>query len=246
MKNLSMKLLRAIFRKMGYNVAFSPVYHPVADQEVLEEHDRLKRVLREDAGFTQQQVSNLMKYNTPMRVCFYQQVLRKAIELGVDFHERAVLDVGSHHGLMLRLLERHDATTKLFGIDADKSRLPMSQHVCTTADIRYGTLDEPGYEQAFDIVFMTQVMEHLVNPSQALDQLAQMTGGQGTLILTVPDGRINDMPAGEFYPELNSYYGHINFWSLESWGYFLNQHFPDADVRSTKVTDVHLLGIVNL
>jgi hypothetical protein len=51
----------------------------------------------------------------------------------------------------------------------------------------------------------------------------------------VPDGRVDSYSANEFNAELQSYGGHINFWSPESWRYFLARTAPDCEVQTTKL-----------
>ncbi|MHC4917529.1 MAG: class I SAM-dependent methyltransferase, partial [Planctomycetota bacterium] len=64
-------------------------------------------------------------------------------------------------------------------------------------------------------------MEHLVDPAAAVENLLGMLESGGRLVLTVPDGREDSVPAGSGSIESGSFSGHIHFWSPESWSIFL-------------------------
>src|SRR5262249_22983755 len=62
-----------------------------------------------------------------------------------------------------------------------------------------------------DVVFCIEVLEHLTHPDKALRRLLTMLNTRGVAILTVPNGR------------LDTFEGHINFWSPESWEVFIRE-----------------------
>lgn len=59
------------------------------------------------------------------------------------------------------------------------------------------------------MLFCTEVLEHLLFPDKALKNILKMIANNGTLLVTVPNGRTD------------TYKGHINFWSPESWKVFI-------------------------
>src|SRR5260370_1354655 len=52
----------------------------------------------------------------------------------------------------------------------------------------------------------------------------------GKIIVTVPDGRRDQMESMSFIQETGSYGGHVNFWSIESWFSFLQNAFLPAKI----------------
>lgn len=62
-----------------------------------------------------------------------------------------------------------------------------------------------------DIVLCTEVLEHLMHPERALDNLMSLRPSRA-IALTVPQGRADT--AGQ----------HINFWSPESWQAFIDRN----------------------
>ncbi|HYD04421.1 MAG TPA: class I SAM-dependent methyltransferase [Reyranella sp.] len=63
-----------------------------------------------------------------------------------------------------------------------------------------------------DITICSQTIEHLQEPEIALQTLIGATKPGGVLIITVPNGRTD------------TFRGHINFWSPESWQFWLKRN----------------------
>jgi 2-polyprenyl-3-methyl-5-hydroxy-6-metoxy-1,4-benzoquinol methylase len=85
-------------------------------------------------------------------------------------------------------------------------------------------------DSKFDVIFCTEVLEHLLSPDVALTNLKTALNAGGILIITVPNGRLDT---------LNE---HINFWSPESWREYLLRFF-----RAESIHHLSLLGgMVNL
>lgn len=77
--------------------------------------------------------------------------------------------------------------------------------------------------------------------------MAGILRSNGTLIFTVPDGRLNTQSAGKLREDGSSYWGHIHFWSPESWALFLKDQFPVAKhITTGTVNTTKLFGIVEL
>lgn len=78
-------------------------------------------------------------------------------------------------------------------------------------------------EEKYDVIFCTEVLEHMANPTEALLSMFQHLSDTGVLVLTVPDGRQDHHSAGRIREDGSAYWGHVNFWSPESWPCFLQQ-----------------------
>ena len=56
---------------------------------------------------------------------------------------------------------------------------------------------------------------------------------EGVLILTVPNGKID------------TFMGHINFWSPESWAIFLKEHSSDCEINTFLINkNVDNVGLI--
>jgi 2-polyprenyl-3-methyl-5-hydroxy-6-metoxy-1,4-benzoquinol methylase len=78
------------------------------------------------------------------------------------------------------------------------------------AEFRYFDIYE-GSSLQFDVIFCIEVLEHLLHPARALRNVVAMLADSGVGLITVPNGRID------------TFEGHINFWSPESWEVFVKE-----------------------
>jgi 2-polyprenyl-3-methyl-5-hydroxy-6-metoxy-1,4-benzoquinol methylase len=177
----------------------------------------------------------LQSYFTPHRLAMVRLLLDQCEAAGVEIAGRRVLDVGCHAGCLLRLIEARYPGASLLGCDISDVKLAMAKRACPRAELFFCSLSELKNSPSYDVVFLMQVLEHLVEPEVAVRRLVDLITDGGTLVLTVPDGRVDSFSAKDFNPEFQSYGGHINFWSPESWRHFLVRTAPDCEVRTTKL-----------
>lgn len=177
----------------------------------------------------------LQGYFTPHRLAMTRLLLDQCEAAGVEMEGRRILDVGCHAGCLLRLIEARCPGASLVGCDISDVKLAMAKRACPNAELFLSSLSELKNPPTYDVIFLMQVLEHLVEPEAAVRRLVDLIEEGGTLVLTVPDGRVDSFSAKEFSPKLQSYGGHINFWSPESWRYFLVRTAPDCEVRTAKL-----------
>jgi 2-polyprenyl-3-methyl-5-hydroxy-6-metoxy-1,4-benzoquinol methylase len=180
------------------------------------------------------------------RFSYYCDVVEILGEMDVPMEGRRVLEVGSCFGVTLYLLHRRFPTAKLYGIEPLEKALRVGRRVCPQAEMRSDTLGALTFEPPFDLVIMTEVLEHMVDPAASLDELYNITAPGGWIFVAVPNGRLDNSEADEFVPANQSYRGHINFWSPESWKYFLERTFPNCEVRTGHMPHWHIFQLFAL
>lgn len=184
----------------------------------------------------------LEHYFNPDRLAMVRLLLDQCDEEGIELAGRRIIDVGCHAGCLLRLVRARYPGAALFGCDISEVKLAMAARGCPDAELFFCALaDLPG-SKTYDVVFLTEVLEHLVDPEAAVLRLLEAVAPGGTLVMTVPDGREDRFPAKEFNAEFGSYAGHINFWSPENWVYFLARVAPDCDLRTAQLPTSHLFA----
>lgn len=95
-----------------------------------------------------------------------------------------MLDVGCGSGTSL--LEAKTLGATAFGIEADPNVKPIAAALGLT--IHFGNLqDQPFPEQAFDLIVMNQVIEHLPDPDQGLRALSERLKPNGRMVLVFPN-----------------------------------------------------------
>ena len=75
----------------------------------------------------------------------------------------------------------------------------------------------------WDIIFATEDLEHMVDPESLNAKLLKLFSINGTLIITVADERKDQLEAFQYNEDNKFYVNHINFWSSESFGIFMNK-----------------------
>ena len=158
------------------------------------------------------------------RLLHYQQIAEMISDLrGAQFNG-SVADVGCGTGHQLSAIGHLMPDAHLHGLEFSSSALKR----CAQTNARINTHEYNIYsawtDDPFDVVLCSQVLEHLQHPSKAFRHLQNMTKNTGILILSVPNGRID------------TFDGHINFWSPESWDIFLKKHSETSSVIKTRLT----------
>jgi 2-polyprenyl-3-methyl-5-hydroxy-6-metoxy-1,4-benzoquinol methylase len=96
------------------------------------------------------------------------------------------------------------------GLEIVEAAMVIAKTTVPQARIYYCDLYQPIIKHKFDVVFCTEVLEHILSPEKALRNLIGMTNIPGVVIITVPNGRTDRCAR------------HFNFWSPESWEVFVN------------------------
>jgi SAM-dependent methyltransferase len=150
----------------------------------------------------------LAQYLSPERKDFYHEVITL---LPVRFS--SLLDAGCGCGYLLRLLSTSgvsEHSPKFIGLDISGSAARIATQMCPEASILQGSLDRiPLADDAVDLAVCIEVLEHLLEPRRALEQMIRVLRPKGHLLITVPDG------------DLDRWEGHNNFWSEAGFREFL-------------------------
>ena len=129
------------------------------------------------------------------------------------FSKQRVADYGCGPGLLLHSFDKHATDCQFFGYDFSEAGLSVAKAKVPKATFEQRDLYQ-NYPDSFGLILCTEVFEHLEYPERALKSLLAQLSSPGYLLLTVPNGR------------LDTFEGHINFWSLESWTIFISTHAP--------------------
>ena len=103
----------------------------------------------------------------------------KQIALGLvpSGHGRRALDVGAREGHQTRWLEAR-------GYEVTAIDLTSSFEGCLAVDVNDGLPFEDG---SFDLLWCSEVLEHLEEPARALDEFRRVVRPGGNIILTTPN-----------------------------------------------------------
>ena len=141
---------------------------------------------------------------------FYDRLIDLLKSHGVDYQMKRVADIGCGTGGLLNALKSRAQTLSLTGFEYSENALAIARSQVTGVEFCYFDIYE-GTTRQFDVIYCIEVLEHLLHPDIALRNIIAMLSGSGVALITVPNGRID------------TFDGHINFWSPESWEVFLKQ-----------------------
>ena len=132
-------------------------------------------------------------------------------EHAIDLSGKSVIDVGCGVGLLLKYLSDHYPVSSQTGMEYSEAAIEAAKRVYPAAEYIVHDINYP-YPEEYGAVFCTEVIEHILYPGKAFRNLLKMVQDRGILYVTVPNGRYD------------TYAGHINFWSPESWNVFIAEN----------------------
>jgi 2-polyprenyl-3-methyl-5-hydroxy-6-metoxy-1,4-benzoquinol methylase len=160
----------------------------------------------------------------------YKRIVAFAQERIGSFDNQIVLDAGCGFGGLLSCIRESCPTAKCMGIEYAKSAIqtlskkrPWIQAV--VANIEDETTDfQKSFPGQANIIFCTEVLEHLARPKKAVKNLLSIKSKNDILICTVPNGRMDHASQ------------HINFWSPESWKLWIEDAAPEHAIEFTQTS----------
>lgn len=245
------KLVQSIFARRGYKIVRSESdvqYRPTsadAHNAVSLLHEILPMVQHNALTGKWPTPEFLERYFDASRLAMARLLLDRCDAEGVEIAHKRVLDIGCHAGCLLRLMRARYPDASLFGCDISDVKLAMAKRACPDAELFFCALSDLPESSRYDVVFLMEVLEHTVDPEAVVRRLLDIVSATGTLVLTVPDGRKDQFPAKEYNAEFDSYAGHINFWSPESWSYFLERIAPEWKLRTGTLSTGHLFAALS-
>jgi methionine biosynthesis protein MetW len=100
-----------------------------------------------------------------------------------------ILDIGCGDGSNLKILKQQYKNSKLYGVtlsEREKEICLKSGIECLIFDIESG-IREPFFNEKFDLIILSHVLEHLINPALVLRNLVQILNNGGEILIGVPN-----------------------------------------------------------
>ncbi|MEA3476863.1 MAG: class I SAM-dependent methyltransferase [Bacteroidota bacterium] len=160
-------------------------------------------------AWSDQKTSN--KFLSKPVLAMYQEMLSILDELDIELSGKSVIDVGCGNGMLLKHLSEKYNISSQTGMEYAEAALELAGKLHPPASYLVHDINLP-HQIQYDAVFCTEVLEHILFPVQVFNNLLEMVSTGGTLFITVPNGRTD------------TYSGHINFWSPESWDVFIQEN----------------------
>lgn len=124
---------------------------------------------------------------------------------------KSACDIGCGVGDLLAAINSVNPLAKLTGLDFSHAAIERTSVRFPTAELRQHIIDQtlPYADSKFDIVFCTDVLEHLLYREAVVKELVRICAPGGTIVIVVPDG------------DVDQFFGHVWFFNKQSLTDFL-------------------------
>jgi len=144
---------------------------------------------------------------------------------------KSIIDVGCGNGMLLKFLSENFNVSNQTGMEYSEAAIEVAAKLNPEAEYIVHDINL-SYPLQYDAVICTEVLEHILYPGNAFKNLLEMLLEGGILLITVPNGRFD------------TYSGHINFWSPESWEVFIAENSDNLRYSTGKVDETLLYAVI--
>lgn len=145
------------------------------------------------------------------------------------------LDMGCGAGFSTERLQRSlGGRIDLEACDVEISLAEKAKRRNPGTDVTVRSVYDPGFsDKSFELTFLLEVLEHLEQPQEALEQMRRIT--RSWLILSTPREpiwRALNIARGKYLLNLGNTPGHIQHWSSAQLGKEVSKHFEVVSRRT--------------
>ncbi len=188
--------------------------------------------------------SSIRSYLSDKRIKLFHILYQECKKAKVNFEDKDLADIGAGMSYLLRLIGQEHPTTQLTAYDDFTDVKELACRICPRLNFVNSSLYD--IREQHDVIFCTEVLEHMADPRAAVLKMLNQLKGKGTLVLSVPNGRYDNLESGAYREDSQSYWGHIHFWSPESWQLFLREATESLqiEIQSGLLTPFHQYAIL--
>jgi 2-polyprenyl-3-methyl-5-hydroxy-6-metoxy-1,4-benzoquinol methylase len=162
-----------------------------------------------------QSTNRVYNYYSKQRLKAYEEIFSYLDALRISKKQK-ILDAGCGPGFFTNFIYQKTKKSQITGSDFSSVAISIAKKNYPDINFSESNLEDTSIEK-YDLIFCLSVLEHLEYPEITLNQLIKQLNPNGKLIITIPDGR------------LDNFDGHIHFWSKESWNIFLKKNIKNLN-----------------
>jgi 2-polyprenyl-3-methyl-5-hydroxy-6-metoxy-1,4-benzoquinol methylase len=172
-------------------------------------------------------------YRNPLLRYANRRFLDTILEMLSLVFFNSLLDVGSGEGVVLGHINK-SYEARLLGMDLDRKRIQVAQQLTPSESYFVGDAQAlPFEDNSFDIVIMLEVLEHVGNPSLALQEAHRVT--RDYLLASVPHEpwwRLGNIVRLKYLRNFGNTPEHIHHWTLSGFQTLIRSHFSILATRT--------------
>lgn len=195
--------------------SLSLIGYKISKLNAISIQDAVKYNSKDGANEFYQSLNRVDSYYSKQRIKSYEEIFSYAEAIGLSKNDK-ILDAGCGPGFFTNFIYQKTKIKEIFGCDFSSVAISIAQKNYPEITFTESNLEDD-LTQKYDLVFCISVLEHLEFPEITLNQLLNQLNKNGKLIITVPNGR------------LDNFDGHIHFWSPESWSIFLRKNIKNVN-----------------
>lgn len=183
---------------------------------------------------------NYEKYKTknPLKRKMVNNLNKKIIELIQENSKdnKVYLDAGCGEGFITSLVAGNIPNITIKGLEYTTEAIKIAREANKDIEFIQGDIyNIPFEEKSFDFVLCTEVLEHLENPREALDELDRIS--KNGILITVPNEPwfcMGNLIALKNVKRLGNPIDHIQHWSYTQFKRMIKEKFHEADIKFYK------------
>jgi SAM-dependent methyltransferase len=155
---------------------------------------------------------------------------------------QSVLDAGCGEGVVYRAMRKRGFQGEWFGFDFSREAVAYARTRSPECEWVHGSAySMPFASRSFEMVFCSEVLEHLADPEQSLRELARVS--RRWLLLSVPMEPIfRTLTRLSVTLRIGGDPGHVNFWSGAAFRRFVQR---EGSLTHWERTTVYQIALVN-
>ena len=159
--------------------------------------------------------------------------------------EGEVLDVGCGEGFVAHYLSHHRYDVRLVGMDIDMGVLTVARQLNEPAHFIHGDVNRlPLRDHAYELVLCNEVLEHLNDPEQALQEVRRVA--KRFCIVSVPREphyRLANIMIGANFKRWGDDIDHRQRWTKRQFVCFLERHFRIVSIKQPVLWTIALCQV---
>lgn len=190
--------------------------------------------------------TNFVKHTSknPIQKFLINNFYTTLTDLAKPLSPNTILDAGCGEGFTMNRLTKEKIGEKIEGVEYSKDALTLGKKLFPSLTFKEGSAyDLPYEDNSFDLVILTEVLEHLNEPEKALKEALRVS--KKNILVSVPNEpffMLGNFLRGKNISRLGNDPGHINHWTIISFQKFLKNNGLEIKKQKLPIPWIIILG----